>query len=159
MKGGNRDRAKGLDPERIRAASERFHTKYTVCESGCWEWNGYRMPKGYGRFSVANMKIEAHRVSYIMHHGPVPEGLHVMHSCDNAPCVNPAHLSVGTAAQNVADQHARGRARPAYSCNPPNPERLVERKRREEEARRVASETFRERIRAKRLACNATQLR
>lgn len=53
-----------------------------------------------------------HRASYIIRYGSVPDGLHVLHRCDNPPCCNPAHLFVGTPVDNVADMDAKGRRRP-----------------------------------------------
>lgn len=83
--------------------------------SGCLEWTGFRDAKGYGRITVDNVACKAHRVAWEVANGrPVPPGMHVRHSCDNPPCIDPAHLSVGTPAQNVADMDVRGRraARP-----------------------------------------------
>ncbi len=75
----------------------------------CWNWLGCKSPQGYGKTSVAGRAARAHRVSYELHKGPIPEGMMVLHSCDNPSCVNPSHLSVGTAADNAADTVARGR--------------------------------------------------
>ena len=77
----------------------------------CWEWTGARSPAGYGRIKGDNGTLQAHRVAYELTHGPIPDGLFVMHSCDNPPCCNPAHLSVGTNADNVHDSMRKGRAR------------------------------------------------
>jgi hypothetical protein len=80
--------------------------------TGCWEYCGCRFKKGYGNIRVGGKSGKnrgTHRVSYELHIGPIPDGLLVMHSCDNPPCVNPDHLSVGTVADNVADMDAKGR--------------------------------------------------
>ena len=78
--------------------------------SGCWLWDGGAVTQGYGSFSVAGATKAAHRVSYELHCGPVPEGAMVLHSCDVRCCVNPAHLRVGTHGENMRDRNARGRA-------------------------------------------------
>lgn len=61
------------------------------------------MPNGYGQFSLNGRAAYAHRVSYEMAKGLIPKGMQIMHSCDNRGCVNPAHLSLGTFDQNMAD--------------------------------------------------------
>jgi hypothetical protein len=79
----------------------------------CWLWNDGRRPDAYGSFHRDDGKmVGAHRFSYELANGPIPAGLHVLHSCDNPPCVNPAHLSVGTRLDNMRDMIRKGRARP-----------------------------------------------
>lgn len=81
-------------------------------ETGCWEWLGARANGGYGLFAVQNpRRITAHRYSWELHNGPIPAGMHVLHHCDNPPCVNPAHLFLGTASDNMRDMLAKGRGR------------------------------------------------
>jgi hypothetical protein len=79
-------------------------------DSACWLWTGGRARGGYGRLWVNGKTTVAHRFSYELHNGPVTDGLVVMHRCDNPPCCNPAHLTVGTNADNTADMVAKGRA-------------------------------------------------
>lgn len=74
-------------------------------EGGCWEWAGSRNEYGYPRIGSR----PGHRYAYEIFHGPIPEGLHILHKCDNPPCVNPAHLIVGTHVQNMQDCTAKGR--------------------------------------------------
>ena len=75
-------------------------------DGDCVIYNGPRDPDGYGRFRGK----AAHRWAYATYVGEIPEGLSVLHSCDNPPCVNPAHLRVGTQQDNVNDMWNRGRA-------------------------------------------------
>lgn len=78
--------------------------------TGCMEWQSYRQPNGYGRFSFGKRKRAlAHRFAYSLAHGEIPQGKVVMHSCDNPRCVNVEHLHLGTQAENVADMVTKGR--------------------------------------------------
>jgi hypothetical protein len=91
-----------------------FEAKYQVNENtGCWEWTASFARGGYGQFftSVKDGRewYRAHRFSYIAHKGDIPEGMVVMHECDNPRCVNPDHLRLGTQADNVADMDAKNR--------------------------------------------------
>jgi hypothetical protein len=78
---------------------------------GCWVWSG-GLISGYGRFVVRHgLYVRAYRFSYELANGPIPDGLFVCHRCDNPPCVNPAHLFLGTCKDNFEDMRAKGRGR------------------------------------------------
>ena len=87
---------------------ERFWVK-VVRGPDCWNWNGGKLVEGYGRFVDRGKYVLAHRVSWEIHNGPIPEGLCVLHRCDNPPCTNPDHLFVGTHGDNARDRAAKGR--------------------------------------------------
>lgn len=84
----------------------------------CWPWAGHRSPQGYGKAPLPRAAtaiygaraMQAHRLAYVLASGPIPAGLLVLHSCDNPPCCNPAHLRVGTYKDNLRDMYERGRA-------------------------------------------------
>lgn len=85
-----------------------------VTDAGCFEWQGARMAiingrQGYGRLRVDGVERYAHRYAWESVNGPIPEGMFVCHACDNPPCINPAHLFLGTQADNNRDRIAKGR--------------------------------------------------
>lgn len=92
------------------SALERFVKKYSVSDSGCWEWK-YPRPDGRANTFFHEGKVQsAYRVSYQLHVGPIPEGICVLHRCDNGLCVNPGHLFLGTYVDNYHDMVSKGRA-------------------------------------------------
>jgi hypothetical protein len=87
---------------------ERF-LKYVDKSGDCWIWTGTKVGNGYGHFRGRNGLILSHRFSYEQYIGPIPEGMNVLHSCDNPVCVNPQHLFLGTHTENMRDMWGKGR--------------------------------------------------
>lgn len=95
-----------IESRGVRAIKDRC----TVVDSGCWEWNYARSTYGYGVIPRGSRKLKgAHRAAYIAAKGEIPNGMVVMHKCDNPPCCNPDHLVIGTHAENQYDKVSKGR--------------------------------------------------
>jgi hypothetical protein len=84
-------------------------TQHTVLDTPCVEWTKFRLERGYGLQKFHGKTRLAHRVAWMLAHGEIPDGLCVLHRCDNPPCINIDHLFLGTHADNVADKMAKGR--------------------------------------------------
>lgn len=80
---------------------------------GCWLWTGSRTEDGYGVMMIDGRKEIASRVAYRIQRGAIPEGLNVLHSCDNPPCVRGSHLFTGTQVDNAVDMLSKGRGNKA----------------------------------------------
>lgn len=98
-----------LTPKQV----ERFWIKVAVPtdRSLCWLWTAALGSDGYGQYG----EYRAHRMAWYLTHGTIPDGLHVLHKCDNPPCVNPSHLFMGTHANNMLDRSVKGRANRSFN--------------------------------------------
>lgn len=101
--------------ERMKSLEQRFWEHVVVPDDdsdACWAWDGSTLPFGYGlinrgRTGMGNAR--AHRLSWELHFGPIADGLHVLHRCDNPPCTRPDHLFLGTNLRNIEDRVTKGR--------------------------------------------------
>lgn|SRR5574343_112608 len=97
------------------STEERFWRHVSKTDNGCWIWTAHRSKSGYGMFWMPgtngskDTNLRAHRVSWILTHGEIPNNLWVLHRCDNPPCVNPLHLFLGTGKDNTQDMISKGR--------------------------------------------------
>lgn len=103
-------------PGTDRKLFRRFMDKVTVSD-GCWGWTAYLSRDGYGIIGIGRGTTRAHRLAYRFFVGDIPEGLSVLHTCDNASCTNPGHLYAGSQAENVRDREVRGRSRHPFGEN------------------------------------------
>ena len=87
----------------------RFFSKVNKLPNGCWLWTDHHDECGYGKYRANKRMFLAHRFSYEIHNGQIPEGKEIMHRCDNPPCCNPAHLRAGSHKENCQDRTAKGR--------------------------------------------------
>lgn len=108
--------------QRLRAHGDPLHGEYDLTavqrvefdvqtrdrSTGCWEWDQHRTRAGYGRVEVGRRSKMAHRLAF-SHEAEIPEGMCVLHRCDNPPCYNPDHLFLGTNADNTLDMVTKGR--------------------------------------------------
>lgn len=88
---------------------DRFLSKISIDDSGCWLWMAGKSRAGYGQMRINKKTIYAHRLSYEINKGDIPYGFCILHSCDNPACVNPEHLSIGTQKDNLQDMWRKKR--------------------------------------------------
>jgi hypothetical protein len=87
---------------------EKFE-RHVIRQDECWSWRGSRHKFGYGYVRHGDDTMLAHRISYELFVGPIPDGFHVLHKCDTPACTNPGHLYLGLDADNVRDKVSRNR--------------------------------------------------
>lgn len=107
---------------RIYNFPEHFWGKVSILsDDECWEWQAGLSDSGYGRISYLGKDDKSHRVSWMLTYGKIPNKLSVLHKCDNPPCVNPAHLFLGTQLDNMKDMTNKGRGNPYVGTGEENP--------------------------------------
>lgn len=101
--------------------AKRFWNKVSIGKNcfDCWGWSGCKV-FGYGVISngvSTGKNTLAHRASWILHNGPIPDGMFVLHKCDNPPCSNPNHLFIGNHQDNASDKVLKGRQLVGNQCH------------------------------------------
>jgi len=90
--------------------AEKLFARTITTAEGCMEWQGaITSTTGYGKVKLGDRRIDTHRASWILTNGEIPDGLFICHKCDNRPCINPAHLFLGTRSDNMRDAYDKGR--------------------------------------------------
>ncbi|MDX9896524.1 MAG: HNH endonuclease [Desulfofustis sp.] len=92
---------------------ERFSEKWQLNDqTGCWDWTASLNANGYGQIKQPGKRVNfiAHRLSYLIHYGAIPDGMSVCHTCDNPKCVKPSHLFLGSQQENLLDMARKGRS-------------------------------------------------
>lgn len=106
------------------AVEDRFHEKYIPePNTGCWLWTDHTDRDGYGSITIERKNKKAHRLSYEIFFGKIPDELSICHKCDTPECVNPSHLFAGTAKDNNRDCISKGRFKkaPGFKSGEQNP--------------------------------------
>jgi hypothetical protein len=85
-----------------------YYDKYVIKQEGCWGWSGTLLHRR-GRLQFDHKQIQAHRASWMIHHGKIKDNLWVLHKCDNEICSNPDHLFLGTSSENCIDMVMKDR--------------------------------------------------
>src|ERR1700758_4972125 len=98
-------------PRKGESVADRFWEFCIKLPNGCWEWTAARLKSkaDYGILLSHGKGLRAHRVAWEKTFGPIPEGMQVLHRCDNPPCINPEHLFLGTHIDNMTDMRVKGR--------------------------------------------------
>lgn len=114
-----------ISPSKYRAPKP---IEYETDSRGCWNVISHKThsTQTYPRAWRLGKKIGLHRYSYTIHKGQIPEGLVVMHQCDNRKCINPDHLSLGTVADNNRDRTEKGRSRNPHALDPAVVESIID---------------------------------
>ncbi len=102
--------------------ADKLMSRVVQVDTGCWEWTGPVNNKGYGTCRILGERY-AHRASWTLANGPIPDGLVVCHKCDNPRCVNPEHMWLGTLVDNNRDMFAKGRGGGQFQPGHRNPRR------------------------------------
>ena len=121
----SKDGNSGASRWNLERATAHFWSRVQQPPTGCWEWTGPRVGRGYGKTTWHSRSARSHRVAWEITYGPIPTGLAVLHHCDNPLCCRPDHLFLGTLADNNRDMRSKGRqAHGDRSGSRLHPERL-----------------------------------